>query len=868
MNAPEGGLVWHCYECNRTWDSLELLAEVFHRGELRDAIQQVLREPEFLLPQEMLVERAINDYILDHSAPRKSVRRWSREARRHWSEHRDLHAILSDNIGVTVHLLESQEAITAGVGRWLHATSRKDIMDQLNHGIPPGLSQSSFRTCLALPWGNTLGRVSSLLLLGWRRSVRMWFPAHAENQKDPGLMLMDALPRNPKRVAAFSSPWLALWLQYRRFQEDNNPLPLVAWHQDTDPTIWAQLGVEEVVFWDYAPTAALFKQALSATADASVSYLENPSFPITYLEKSIETYQTWRELRELLDVSMPARQRVEELIVRRRPAYEAFRDFLLVANPEDVSAILDTVDLSIDQRLRLLETCRTYEERAILEKLLEHRTRVRETIMFGGTVVQYIGPDESHWSLRRRGVEERISDAVVELDRCIRDDESKETFYTGVIHHRGHRYPMSTTQRELRNNALGVIVNTVESAGGTTPFVSNSQQQRLWDMAHRFSHIEKTIKALTRVGWDDRRQGFLFPRFAIRGGVIEEKSSLGLTGDVLPGLRVDRPGALDTAVVDAWLEPTDANGTMWALLAALITNLLGGLDREQPRGIGLVGDLATAAADKLAADMGLLDFNLERVRGQFGEFDKSQRDHDLPVLVRDTEARSVMPLVLSDWLALPQAKNVLMSLSPMQIATAVMCGNWIVVDTGEDEGDYYRECEIAALLVHYLAHYQRGIGRLPKAPSPSHATLLGLQEWATSVGTQDPAFVFKYASDALRDSGREPFAARFVYLVAQMLHDGYLKREYGIALKEDGSGSAVVIDSENKRVFVSKQKIVEALARRQLPLLDTLATTVALREAGALIGEHGTDRAGWVIDGKFWERRARKWAKTYEAHSG
>ena len=868
MNAPAGGYVWHCFECKQTWDSIELLADVLHQGKVRDAIYEMLREPDFLVPQELLGERAIEDYVLNYVAPRKQTLIWSKKARGRWANHRDLHAILAENVGVKVHLMETQETASSGVGRWMHATTRDELQKELNFGVPPGLPQVSFRSCLAIPWTTAPGNVSALLLLGWRKMVRLWYPESTRQTQDPGIMLMDALPRRPLRVIAVSSPYLALWLQYKHFKEDNHAAPIVVWHEDTDPELWAQLGAEEIVFWGYQPTAGIFKQAMHARGNIKVSFPADPEWDVTYELGSIEDYATWRHLRADMDAVAPFHRRLADLTHRMMHPHEACRDYLLALDDEAVSAALGIMALEPDHISQLLESCTTYEVRAVMKRLLERQAEEREAVMFGGRVRQFIGKREAFWSLTKRGgVEERLSEAVIELDRCIRDEDNNETFYTGVVHHKGKRYPFSATQRELRDNTLGIAVEAVEAAGDGMPFVSKSQSGRLYDLLSRFSYVEKTYSGITRVGWDKEKQAFLFPRFVIRSGVLHDKSSLGLTGDVLPGLRIDKPGPVEPDEMNTWLEPNECNGAMWAVLAAMAENLLGLLNHGQPRGIGLVGELSYKAADKLCSDLGLLNFNAERIRQQFAHFEKAQRDHDLPVMVRELESKNILPQSISQWMLNLSPKNVMMSLSPLQVATAVLCGDWIVADTGTDDGDYYRDGSAAPLLVNYLAYYQRQVGRALKAKSPVHATLLSMQQWAASVGTRDTTFVFKYALDTLRDSGRESAAARLVYLLAQLLHDGYIKRDYGEILKQQAHGPAIMIDSGNNRVLISKQRIVEALARRSLPLLDTPAMTNALREEGVLLGESGTDRAGWVVDGKFWERQMSRWVKTYEAHS-
>lgn len=865
MNAPEGGQIWHCYHCNGTWDSIEMLAEVNHSGDVREAISAILRDPDHFVPYEQLGDNAIDRYMYRCIAYRKQVNRWSSDARKQWTVHRDLHSILAEAVGVKVHLMETSESASKHVGRWMHATTREDISAELNNGLPPGLSPEYYRTCLALPWSDAPGRISALWLLGWRKQSRMWFPRAADNSENPGVMLMDCIPQRPVRIIAVSSPYLALWLQYKHFMEDEHPLPVVVWHEDTDPDIWEQFGAQEIVFWDYSPTPGLFKQALHARGEVKISYLDNPAFDISRCDKSIEHHSTWQAFRNILDVPRPSHLRLNDFTNRLRDPYLACRDYLFSLEPENVAPAMEIVKLNADQVRRLLEVCPDYETRFSLERLLEHSVRRREEQMLGGTVSQYIGPHEAYWSVRRRGREEKISDAVVQLEQVLRDEESETSFYTGVVHYRGKRYPVSTTYKDLRFDPVKVIVEAVEREGGGTPYVSSTQPTRLWDLMMRFSNIEKTVPAVTRVGWDKDYRTLLLPNFIIRSGALEKRTALGLGGDVLPLMRVELDDSPNENEMDSWLEPTDCNGAIWAVLASIADNVLGRLDHEQPRGVGLLGPLVAKAAEKVASDLGLLMFNHEQVRHQFEYFEKAQRDHDFPVLVQDTVVSSKFPDSVATWMLSPNPKNVLMTMSSLQVTAAQLCGNWTILDTGSDDGDYYRDASAARLLIHYLAFFQQQVGRREKGRSPVHASLNNLRVWADSLSKRDTTFVFNYADAVIRDAGRESGAARFIFMLAQLLYEGAIKRMYSSALDEKINGPEITVDSNNDRVFVSKQKIVETLAKKKLPALDTSSITAALAEEDALLGEVGVSRSVWAIRLKYWDEQMAKWNAVCDA---
>lgn len=860
MSAPEGGQLWYCHVCAKTWDSITLLAEMHHKGDVKQAINEIIASQEFNLPRKFLTTRMIEEYLQHYVARRVAIEKWSVTARERWANHRDIYAILSEHIGIKVHSLEAMPSAANGVGRWIHSTSKSEIQEVLNLGLPPSLPRRNFNTCLAVPWNNAPGRTAALLLFGWRKSIRIWSTSSTD-EGDIGVMMLDTLPPNPKRIVAVSSPYLALWLQYKFLQESNEPACIVAWHGRTDPEVWRQIDAEEVVFWDYRPSPQLFQQAMNVPG-SKVSYIENPVFEVFKIDGTIESADTWEQMRRIIDVEVPANKLLNDLITRRYEPTEAIQSYLKGLEPEDISAVVEHLHLDASQINAIMDSC-SGQDRAALEQMFDRTFRHKEMKIAGGVALQYIGPKSCSWTYKKGRCEEQISDAVVHLDQCVLDEDNRDRFYTGTILHQGRRYPFSATMREMMREPIKVIMETVEWGGGDSPIVSNSHASKLWDFIFKFSGAVKTYRALTRVGWDKDGQSFMFPNFIIRSGSLLPKKSLGASRDVLPGIRVDIPEPLDAAQMEQLLEPTEANGALWAVTAAMLSNLIDTINSKVTRGVGLVGDLAICAGEKMASDLGLLTFNAEQITRQIDEFRKAQRDHDLPVFAGDAGGKKFVPAAINDWIVAPDPKNVLMAMTPTHATSALLCGDWLVVDTGTDIGEYYSHGEVGIILVHFLAHYQQKLGKLPAKRKLVFAVLAELQLWAASIGQQDSTYVFKYAADAIRDPGKESAAARFVHLLAQLVHNGYLKQAYGQMLP-DNSTVAVMIDTESKRVYVSKQKVVAAMKRRKLPNLDVATVTDSLRLEGALQGQFGALLDNWSIDMAFWERHVSTWIKMQE----
>lgn len=839
LNDPAGGYAWSCTRCSRTWDSVELIADVDHRGDVRSALDWIIRDSHIPIPATAADPQSLDRYQLLILGERRAYRAWSDRARQRWTRHRDMHDMLARALRVMTQLKDSDECVRRGVGRWLHVTGADELASDLNLGVPLELP-NAFRNCLAIPWHSLPGRLSALLLIGRNEDVRLWVHGSA---KDPGLMMLDTLQIPSQRVYAVSSPYLALWMQSRNLEYAKNPLPIVVWHDDTDPGIWSTLGADEIVFWSYSPGPGIFRHALRAPNSrvAFASPVEDSS--IAYVNGSFEHPQTWATFSAGLCKNEAAYATICDLANRARQPHEACRDYLLDLDPSHVADAVDLIRLDPGHIQAVLDACDPNDEcRGRLERLMRRSVRECKHFMFGGEVAQYIGDDRATWTLTRRGAPELLSEAVVRLDRCVRGSDSDRTLYTGVIHFRGHELPFAITKDDLLTNPVRRITDAVEAAGYGTPFISAAHSSRIWDLIMRFSAIDRTTPALTRVGWDGAGLTFSFPRFSISGGRV---SAFELYDDAsLPCRNVDIPREIDVEWLRELVTDTPLNAVLWALLASVIDCVVAPAEKRSPRPVAVVGEIGRYLLGRLGDNLGLREFSLVDLEDDVSVMDKTQRSHDVPVIISGS---GEFPAALSRWMSSFMPKRALVVMTETQASSAGLCHDWTIVSSAADLSGSVRG-NLSDLVVSYLSDYQRMVAFGARAKQSALSVLGDLRAWASARVECDA--VFDSAVNALRDLGDVSILTRFVATVMQLERDGYLRQAHGPYSGADES--TILIDSVKGRVYVSKSGFVGALRTRGLPLVDTSILTASLRHSGCLAGEIGIGRSVWAIHMDEW----------------
>lgn len=844
--SPELGCAWTCYRCRRTWDSLELLAEVRHSGNIYLALEEVRTSPHFIVPQHLFNASEIETYVRDIEARRKR-QTWFDSGKSRWVKHRDTYAMISADIGVKVHVMEANEAARSNVGRWICGTGIFDIAEAFNDGMKIEVPVKAFNECLAVPWSRIPGRTSALLLIARQHRTMLWCPSDNPGG-DPGLMLSDAIPLQPDRVFALSSPYMALWLQYRQFFDSNTTLPVVAWHHYTNPAVWQQVAAREVVFWGYMPSPGLFKQALN-TPGSKVCFADLDDLDVRYTNISIEEISSWKAFRDRLDPRATPNTILNNIYQRAVDPWKACLDYLLSLNEVHSSEVLDTLKLNAEQVSRIFGCCTTDKERNALRMAFDRQSRQAYVDIAGRRAFQYLGPNEARWSVSRGKLTETVTNAVPRVEWRVDDEITSEPTYVGRIFHAGQEYPFTASYEELNNDLVRFIIRTVERGGGPTPIVSASWSSRLRDLLWAFSGTVKPRRGVSRVGWNADRQMFYLPKFIIRNGQIEVTEGTVVGSRRVPCLTL-RPRNASPEQINALLAPTEANGAFWAIFTAILDNVLSPVRHLRPRGIAVTGELGWSIVEALAEEWGLITFEASKLR-QLDDFEYEQKHHDVPCVVLPTAPNGTLPSSVVSWMHGAAIRNAIFLLSPAQAASAASADGWVIVDTGKENRTDWNPTGSAALLVHCIADFQKQAGRVVESRNRARGMLKTVQAWIEQRLEHASPFVINCAHQITYDTTADTSAARFVDLLIFLLADSYLDAE--VSGKPTSKSVSMAIDEAEQRIYVRCHAVTEAVTKNNLVPIDVRAITAALREDRALVDD--SDISFWVIDMAYWKAR-------------
>lgn len=850
---PDGGYAWHCYRCERTWDSIELIADVRHRADIPAAIAEIRQSFAFDVPSAAFTEARVNQYMTALVHPRRAAMAWNDDGVRNWTKHSDGYAMAASLIGGKVGVLEAESSIVRRMGRWVRGTSVKHINAMLNNMMPCGLDKRGYSAAVAVPWYRLQGRMSAIFVVGYNGKFTLWHPEYNET-KDTGIMLIDAVPRRAKRVFATSSPWMAVWLQHRHATETDTAAPVVGWHHQTNPDDWRHLEADRIVFWSYDLTPAVLRQALSVPNSSIKILSEAARFEVAWHDASIETPATWERLRKIIDKPKSTVQIIEELQYASSDPWNALHHYLSTRSLDQIAGALGALNLTGAEIDKLLALCKTDNERQAMLTRLDQTFKLREIVHDGKGVREIVGPKECKWVLRRRGsLDELITDAVLRLDTIVEDKSVRPAarYYGGLVHYKGKSYPLMAESDALRSKTAQHIRECVETNAGELPYVSQAHSWRMWDLACLFSTGVRRRTAVTRVGWNDNLSAFMFPNLAVGTSGMETVQPATATTEALPCHRVRICDPPSKMLCERWLEPTDFNAVQWAVMAAVVNNMIGPLWHRPHRGIAVIGESGHDAVRRLASDMGLISFSVAEIRSQFKRFDAAQRGHDVPVALFAADTDKVDALArLSSWISSLEPKNVVATMRSAQAASALLYDDWVLIDTQDQREPDSKAARagLDALITHFLSEGRPELVANDARTSSVHATLSAMIKWASATAERSGVFVENTARSMIHDAIRYSMAHRFVRLLGQMCHDGYLRMGSAerVAHRQQ---RFILVDAKNDCVRVDKERVYRVIEHRKLPTIDYAAVTAALLNDDAIAEEHSEQ---WAIRRAYW----------------
>jgi hypothetical protein len=267
----------------------------------------------------------------------------------------------------------------------------------------------------------------------------------------------------------------------------------------------------------------------------------------------------------------------------------------------------------------------------------------------------------------------------------------------------------------------------------------------------------------------------------------------------MPCVNVSRNPEFD---INDWLDFSEANGTVWAVLIALIDNILAPIRGCTKKGIGVLGPLAERVAARIYSDFELICKKTSDILDDVNKFEIEQFSHDLPVYVTENTVNS------SAWVLAGVSKNVIMPIQPAQIGVATNSGEWILINTKSDTGALQRQTSVVDIVLNFLAWYQKQT-KINLTATDSVSSVIGaVHTWITDTVGRDCTKLFDYVNSIITDYSVMSPGKRFVVMLYQMLKAGYLASKRSNNLDTITTTHTIILTEDDSRVYVSKRKLL------------------------------------------------------------
>jgi hypothetical protein len=530
-----------------------------------------------------------------------------------------------------------------------------------------------------------------------------------------------------------------------------------------------------------------------------------------------------------------------------RPWDQALATYLKPLGCMDYESVFWYMQLSEHERLRLLAWCRPEEQ----QRLFDIERNSKPTTVSVGPRSQ-VFEQSGHWYLQndrtRSSPSILLSAAVLRVDRIVRFAGRSKKLYEGRILYRGHVVPFSVTasaRGKFRVHTANWMRDMLIDAGLGILHYFPCKSPRLLDVA-LYLHEPAIVTARDRCGWDAEENAFIFDGFSIAAhGKVE--TGMSVHAPLIPGRNLHPPLGFPFFTreqICLMSEPNPVSSLVWSVTACVLANLLAPLCNQTTTGIALVGEGASLIGPWIAKGLGCVECKYSP---------GAEARHGWPIVLTTVRGHH-----LARQLSLTGPHNCVAVLSDYAAAVLGIEGGWNCVTCEYPCTSLEGHDEVLPLVVPaYLAWLAGQKFRLPESNSYAESVLLSLVDWIKSVGGQ--ADHLKNSSMFLSPDQPEGCRHRvvvqhFVDLLCRMLAEGYVRISLNIAL-------GMVVDGD--KVFLPKQEINRALAKRKLPPIATELVTRALEEEQILLGEEYIDGLSvWSLDPGWWKRTYETWIKT------
>jgi hypothetical protein len=683
-----------------------------------------------------------------------------------------------------------------------------------------GLKQG-MQDALVIGYEQLPGLVSSLQFIGRSRSHRARI-----RTSDGGLAgLQSACRLRGTECFGVDDIGLFLRLQNEHVSDTSTPMPVVAYSDgsggDATGLAWRCLPQSDIYLWPSKPSILTVNQArISPGTGARIATKPAPEDSSAQTKNPYQLMDLWRKS----SVSW----------------VKFLCDLLCLGDIATGLENIDRLDYPLtDTEIEAMEAaCSARDWRRIKSLLL--RAPVGAAFNFSGEkIVEREGYGWLRIDATPQSPEVLISEAVIIIHSAglVGDD----IIFTGEIRLGQHAMPFCAKESDIRKDPASWLTKACVTADAGVPNINNHYRGDLLDIALARKPVT-VVKSISKSGWDNKEQAFVFPNVVIRSSGVTTHPAAGVVNGVIPGTGLV-VGA--RAVANPESAAADAG---WAIAGSIASNLIRKSKGMDTKGIVVVDALGAGqdGCNKISEVLGLISAvrSGDATEADLAALAEQERRHDLPVLLR---ANTVYGPNWESWARYAKPHNMICNASIEGAVNLALVGQWWGVVARDETG----ACDSLNAVGPAMTSYLTTVLKSGEIPTPEQSTT-GLMQ-----------IVYGRSHDTSGTSrrcialGEQEAWRRFLDCVFAAIYRRRLCVGNSMAASDKNLG--IVRDVERLTVFVRWEKLERELRKMGwfVPPADVLDAAFESLQ----VADQTSD--GWALRESWWNQQYEDWVSVF-----
>jgi hypothetical protein len=672
---------------------------------------------------------------------------------------------------------------------------------------------------------------------------------------EAGLAMHTHVPRRTagedRRVLMMTDLAAAVGWQVRNLVRSPTPLPLAVWHRGRDPNYkldvttrhaWQWFHDRKLVFWMPTPDAGSLVQAARLGAEI----VSDGPVHMSYADYLRRHSTPSAACRRLLDLARPWRTVFAELL-ETLPDHEAL-DLLLQfqADDFDLGDVLSRCPVRIRQRA---------------DRLLPPAHSMRTVAHKGDEVYE----EDCCWYRHRRPGQpkrrpELICNALIRVNEIVTFARSREAYYRGEVLFKHAAFPFCVDRKTIEGGTWRWLRDfLIEQQAGVLQY--DPTYGDLLTLAARF-HPPAVREESFSVGWRSETSELALPQFSLRNGGEATVRKMLPVHAKMPGVCLNPPAGCSPVEIDDLTADRQGSPTLWAVVAATLSNILGPIFHEPRVAVGLCGQGATWTGALVAEAFGCRRFAIGS-KPELRTAAQQSLEHRWPAYFDVSE--SLVRRSIHEWLR-QREHNCLVNLSDWNAMVCQAEGCWLTV--WSERGWNGDKLLIDSLRLFLTAYLQDLFERRLDLQAPANASLCqqllcDLSAYASALSPTGARIL-----EGAKLLGGDSPAARaeaFGALLSRMCDERRLHmRRVGFDDFLPVNKRETRLYYDDDQLFVARETIEQVLRDVGAVPLRNLQLTQTLAAAGILRQERPE---GWSLSRDWWDAHRRRRRGDYSSQA-